>query len=129
VRDMAKFGYLFLKGGHWDNQQIISKHWVEESTKRHIDITGFIGFFLGDYGYQWYIHSFGFHSFGYKGQYIFVIPELEIVAVFISYLQPYQMFDPISLVEDYIIPAAKSNRALADNPEALALLREKESEL
>lgn len=129
VRDMAKFGYLFLKGGHWDNQQIISKHWVEESTKRHVAFKGFISLLLDDYGYQWFIHSFGFHSFGGRGNCIFVIPELEIVAVFISDLQPYQMFDPITLVEDYIIPAVKSNRSLADNPEALALLREKESQL
>ncbi len=129
VRDMAKFGYLFLKGGYWENQQIISKHWVEESTKRRIEISGLAGLYLNNYGYQWYIHSFGFHSLGYKGQYIFVIPELEIVAVFISDLQPYQTFDPVGWVEKYIIGAVKSNQVLPDNSEALALLKEKESGL
>lgn len=129
VRDMAKFGYLYLKGGFWESQQIISKHWIEESTKRHIDIPGFVGLMIDDYGYQWYIHSFGFHSLGYKGQYIFIIPELEIVAVFVSNLKFRQTFVPVTFVKKYIIPAVKSNQPLPDNPEALALLKEKINQL
>jgi CubicO group peptidase (beta-lactamase class C family) len=33
---MAKFGYLYLKGGYWEGQQTIPEVWVEESTTGHI---------------------------------------------------------------------------------------------
>jgi CubicO group peptidase (beta-lactamase class C family) len=123
ARDMAKFGYLYLKGGIWDGQEIVSRKWVEESTRRHNDITGIIGTVIDDYGYLWYIHSFGFHSLGYSGQYIFVIPDLEIVAVFLSDLNGYQVLEPIFLVEDYIIPAVKNSHPIPENPNALVDLK------
>lgn len=34
-RDMARFGFLYLNGGIWDDKQIISKTWVDESTAPH----------------------------------------------------------------------------------------------
>jgi CubicO group peptidase (beta-lactamase class C family) len=37
-RDMAKFGYLYLNGGTWKGQQIISQEWVEKSTKESVSI-------------------------------------------------------------------------------------------
>ena len=37
-RDMAKFGYLYLNGGAWKGQQIISQEWVEKSTKASVSI-------------------------------------------------------------------------------------------
>jgi CubicO group peptidase (beta-lactamase class C family) len=33
-RDMAKFGQLFLDGGSWDGEQIISQQWVDKSTQK-----------------------------------------------------------------------------------------------
>ena len=32
ARDMARFGYLFLRGGAWKGQQLIPSDWVTEST-------------------------------------------------------------------------------------------------
>jgi CubicO group peptidase (beta-lactamase class C family) len=125
VSDMAKFGYLYLKGGFWDGRQIIPKNWVEESTKKHIDIPGSTGWFIDFYGYKWYIHSWGFHSLGYGGQYIFVLPDLDIVVVIVSLLAVYETLDPISFIENYIIPAAISDQPLPDNAKALANLKEK----
>ncbi|MCP4020209.1 MAG: serine hydrolase, partial [Desulfobacteraceae bacterium] len=46
LRDMGKFGYLYLKGGVWDGRQIIAKNWVEESTKRHMKIGPPVGRFI-----------------------------------------------------------------------------------
>lgn len=31
-RDMARFGFLYLNRGVWNNNQIISKTWIDEST-------------------------------------------------------------------------------------------------
>ncbi len=32
TEDLARFGYLFLRGGEWDGQQVISREWIEAST-------------------------------------------------------------------------------------------------
>lgn len=90
-RDIAKFGQLFLNNGQWNNQQIISSQWVQESTASHTNVWEGV-----DYGYQWWLRRRPeqpgftpsandiFHGHGYGGQFVFVIPSLEIVAVFTS---------------------------------------------
>ena len=86
VYDMAKFGQLYLNGGVWEGQQIISTEWVEAST--HLQFERSTG--SADYGYQWWVRTFGenhydaFFAQGHGGQYIFVIPDLELVIVFTS---------------------------------------------
>jgi CubicO group peptidase (beta-lactamase class C family) len=85
-RDMAKIGYMIMKNGRWKDRQIVSREWVAESTKRHIDARG-IG-----YGYQWWIGKTKIDNqtiqvlfaSGHGGQKIFIIPELDLVAVFTS---------------------------------------------
>jgi CubicO group peptidase (beta-lactamase class C family) len=44
LRDIAKFGYLFLNKGKWKEQQVVSQAWVEESTSKHIDFGDGDGF-------------------------------------------------------------------------------------
>ncbi len=39
-QDMAKIGYLCLKQGQWEGQQIVSKDWMEISTRKHMGISG-----------------------------------------------------------------------------------------
>ena len=39
--DMAKFGWLYLKGGRWGDRQIVPASWVEASTRGHIDANMF----------------------------------------------------------------------------------------
>ena len=107
-RDMAKIGYMMLKKGKWKDKQIVSKEWVEESTKRHIDALG-IG-----YGYQWWIGKTRINNreikvifaSGHGGQKIFAIPTLDLVAVFTS-----RVFNskghsgPEGFLLNYIIPS------------------------
>jgi CubicO group peptidase (beta-lactamase class C family) len=119
--DMAKVGYLYLKGGYWERKQIIPKSWIEESTKKQIEMT-WGGFLADHYGYQWYIQPFGFHSLGHQGQYIFVIPKLELVAVFTSSLPGRQIAIPIQLVKTYIISAVKDLKPLPENEKAITAL-------
>jgi CubicO group peptidase (beta-lactamase class C family) len=33
ARDFAKFGMLFAQEGNWEDEQLISRGWVEESTR------------------------------------------------------------------------------------------------
>lgn len=109
-RDMAKIGYLFLKGGRWQGRQIVSRTWVAESTKAHLP-----AYFGLKYGYQWHrggadvngqIHE-TFFAWGRGGQFIFVLPEFDLVAVFTSrpYDNAYGVFFPLGIVPNYVIPA------------------------
>jgi hypothetical protein len=126
-RDMAKFGYLYLNRGVWDGRQRIPAAWVDTSTMDHIS-TGRQAFAGDQYGYQWWlgwIQPPGFYAaVGYGGQYIFVIPEKNLVVVFTSELSEanYDALMPKALAETYILPAVQSENPLPANPEAAGRL-------
>jgi len=82
--DMLKFGQLYLNGGIWDGQTLLSKAWVE---------TSFTPWNTSDpklerpnYGWYWWTYDFGPGwtarvANGWKGQRIAVIPEQALVLV------------------------------------------------
>ena len=88
ARDMARFGLLFLRGGKWNDGQIIPAAWVKESTTAWSDAGT-----SGGYGYLWWIAKSGVHlpgvtlpegsysARGAGGHYILVIPALDLVIV------------------------------------------------
>ena len=117
-QDMAKFGYLYLNEGRWDGEQIVPSEWVVSSTDQFISAT------LEDgYGYQWWVDDSGMYlALGYRGQFIFVIPEKEMVVVFTSSLEDNDFYVPQTLLNEFIIPAAVASSTLPDNPEGVALL-------
>lgn len=123
--DMAKIGFLYLKEGFWDGEQIVSSAWVAESTRKHISAT------LEDgYGYHWWVDDSGIYmALGYAGQFIFVIPDKDMVVVFTSDLSERDFYVPQTLLTDFIIPAAVSPTALPENPEGTALLVSRTAEL
>lgn len=120
-RDMAKFGYLYLRGGIWDGKTIIPAEWVKTSTTAHIK-TGYI--LDLDYGYHWWVHPSGvYHARGYGGQRIFVLPEQQMVVVFVGGFSGMDMETvPDALLNTYIIPAAIAGSTLPPNPEQVNLL-------
>jgi CubicO group peptidase (beta-lactamase class C family) len=117
--DMAKIGYLYLNEGQWAGEQIIPATWVERSTRKHISAT------LQDgYGYQWWVTDEGIYmALGYAGQFIFVVPEYELVVAFASDLEENDFYVPQILLDEYIIPAAKSATPLPANSNGTALLK------
>lgn len=126
-RDMARFGYLYLKRGAWDGRRIISAAWINASTMEHIS-TGRQAYAGNNYGYQWWLgwmQSPGSYvASGYGGQYIFVIPEKNLVLVFTGELSiaRYEDVLPKTLAETYILPAVQSENPLPANPEAAGRL-------
>ena len=86
LRDYAKFGLLYLQNGHWSDNQIISKQWIEDSHK-----TDGIHLVPGEretssnpwgYGYQWWVPGFpdtDYTASGVYNQYIYINPLSEIV--------------------------------------------------
>lgn len=81
ARDMAKFGFLYLNRGRWDDRNLLSESWVKSSTMEHE--TGIYGRY--SYGYQWFITMVGgdpsFLASGFGGQIIGVVPSRDLVVV------------------------------------------------
>ena len=116
--DMAKLGYLYLHNGQWNGKQIIPAEWVQASTTRHMETKGLMNAAEDDgYGYYWWIDSFGGYSaHGFGGQYIFVLPRLDMVVVFTGGIVDPDFPAPHRLLKTYLLPAAQSAQPLAANP-------------
>ena len=101
TRDLAKFGQLYLDGGAWQGQQLISADWIADSVVRRVDFSNVPSFSEG-YGYQWWLDELPYGSqlletwvtSGFGGQYIFVVPGLELVVAFTGH--NYENADGIS---------------------------------
>jgi CubicO group peptidase (beta-lactamase class C family) len=87
ARDLAKLGYLYLKGGVWEGRQVVPAGYVRASTETHVPTGGAFGPFTG-YGYQWWTSTEqGHHAFaavGLGGQLVEVVPDLDLVVVMTS---------------------------------------------
>ncbi len=120
-RDLAKFGYLYLHGGAWDGQQIISENWVTRSTSPLL----YAQELAESYGYQWWIDGDGHAmAFGYGGQALLIYPEYDMVVVFTGGLAPQDFATPGKLFQSYILPAIESDAPLPENPDAVTALQD-----
>lgn len=99
-RDMAKLGYLYLKDGMWNGQQVVSSEWVRKATQTHAYVT--FNEHLG-YGYHWLTVSSmdGYAASGGGGQIILVVPKYDLVVVTTAWTEE-SIFE---LIEDYVLPA------------------------
>ncbi len=80
ARDFARFGLLYLRGGVWEDRQLLPADWVEYArTPTPVPPTEELG-----YGAQWWLGLGGEGSFsanGYDGQYTLCVPDLDLVMV------------------------------------------------
>ncbi|MFJ8526636.1 serine hydrolase domain-containing protein [Bacillus sp. NPDC094106] len=103
--DLLKLGILCLQNGFWDRDKIVSPRWIEESSVARFKTYEHVG----AYGYQWWVLDHErFHipycmyfAMGYGGQYIIVIPRLELVAV-ISSKMPKRGLVPLKLFIEHL---------------------------
>lgn len=119
--DMAMFGYLYLNNGLFNGEQVVPADWVGESSTKHIAFKDSIsGKDLADYGYQWWrftdesvegyveINDI-FYASGYGGQFVFVIPHLNMVVVSTAanfeYFRMTGLMPASRMLFGYIIPA------------------------
>ena len=119
-QDMARLGYLYLHNGEWNGKQIVPADWVQASTTLHMQTKGLTSTSEGDgYGYYWWIDSWdGYSAHGFGGQYIFVLPQLDMVVVFTGGLPGADFATPHQLAKTYLLPAAKSANSLPPDPGA-----------
>lgn len=83
-RALARFGELYRQGGEMDGQRVLSQEWVDASwTPR-----GRSRFTNDDYGYGWFITELNgeraYYGWGFGGQLLYVVPDLEMTVVMIS---------------------------------------------
>ncbi|MBN2303725.1 MAG: serine hydrolase, partial [Anaerolineae bacterium] len=131
-RDMAKFGFLVLNHGQWDGQPVLPAAWVHAMMRPRATV--FSGETDGktdgsappddcarlEYGYLWWLRKQGDHAsalaVGYGGQYIYVIPALDLVIVLTGDLsagpraippafRDNRMLCQFDFVADHILPA------------------------
>jgi len=80
ARDFAKFGLLYLRGGAWDGEQLVSTDWVR-TARVPVSIDDESGY---GYAWQWWVRGDDYGTFGaqgYEGQRVTVIPALDAVLV------------------------------------------------
>jgi CubicO group peptidase (beta-lactamase class C family) len=85
ARDLARFGMLYLQGGIWDGERLISEQWIEFSSTPAPATVGRGGM----YGGQWWLVPEGrtdvpadaYSTNGNRGQYTVVVPSHNIVIV------------------------------------------------
>lgn len=104
-RDMLKIGLMTMHGGVWNGKQVLDPAWIEKATAVHVNHDR-----PHQYGYFWWSHKITVKGEEYRvrsargagGQFIFMLPELDLVAVFTSY---YATNKPIQYFGDIIVPA------------------------
>jgi len=125
--DMAKLGYLYLHGGEWEGQQIVSADWVAAATTS-IACDG-----CPKYGYYWWLEdpgalqpsAYSFYAVvGYAGQQIVVFPQKDLIVVLTgSTNSSFALADKI--IPETVLPAVQSDAPLPANPDAATALAAK----
>ena len=81
-RQMLAFGELYLRRGKFENRQIVTADWIDASFTPHAQSNRERE---RQYGYGWWIRDLGgqrtYYAWGYGGQFIFLIPNLDLVVV------------------------------------------------
>jgi hypothetical protein len=127
-RDMAKLGYLWLRGGTWEGRQILPRQWLE--TARHASVDMGLGFDLHYGNLFWSIPSKDVYmAVGFHRQLIVPMPSLEIVAVFTGAARysnavgaPSRPSYPLGAVLNKLKGSVQSDTALAGSTEGAAAL-------
>ena len=106
-RELARFGQLYLQGGVYEGDQLVPKAWTEAAVDPQIN-AGW-GY---SYGYLWWLWEPADEpiaiAWGYAGQLVYVIPDLDAVVVFTTNTRDYDIeFDAADLLEDTILPALR----------------------
>lgn len=102
--DLIKFSLLILNKGEYNNNRIVSKDWINKSTMPLINVDGM------NYCYHWWLDRIRSYdvliAWGYGGQFIYIIPELNITTVITCDTYYYSKdYDFRSIIRRYIIPS------------------------
>lgn len=108
-RDMVKIGIMVKNNGKYNGRQVVPESWIRESLQTYTHSTASDY----DYGYMWWNKQVGNYNinfaWGYAGQYILIVPELDAVVAITSDIEKnkgsreYQN-EMFSFIEHSLIP-------------------------
>jgi CubicO group peptidase (beta-lactamase class C family) len=113
ARDLARFGLLYLNGGVWNGERLLSEQWIE-FVRRPAPATDNRGRAYG--GHWWLVpddrHDVprdAFATAGNRGQYVIVVPSRDVVIVRRGLDWGRQGFDRWDLTREVLkaLPAGK----------------------
>jgi CubicO group peptidase (beta-lactamase class C family) len=84
TRDVAKFGWLFLRDGTWNGRRIVSEQWIQEAPRNYTELSG-----SRKYAYNWFSGAMTVSgkrfeyiaTLGYGGQTLYIVPEYDLILV------------------------------------------------
>lgn len=87
----ARIGEMVLKNGFYDDRQVVSREWIEQSLKPQVDVSDIEPNAIG-YGYYWYFQPVSvnghtvdvYFASGNGGNKIYLIPDLDMVVSVMS---------------------------------------------
>jgi CubicO group peptidase (beta-lactamase class C family) len=111
--DLARIGYLVLRGGRWGDRAIVPRDWISVSTR--VDTRNSSLFFASygaGYGYFWWLFprrrggsdAGVIAASGSGGQWLFVVPDLDLVVVVVA-----TNGNGLDLLYDALLPALAGN--------------------
>ena len=94
--DLARLGLLYLNKGNWNGEQLLSESFVNNATTNQVPVSTPCPSsvcYSGRYGYYWRVNGLNsenerlmpdappntYYAYGYKGNFLFVIPEWNMV--------------------------------------------------
>jgi CubicO group peptidase (beta-lactamase class C family) len=112
-RDMAKLGYLYLNNGNWNGQEVVPEAWVRASRQSQVDFySSTFSTPHEGYGYLWWTTMVGshpaFYAVGHGGQYIYILPILDMIIVITQKTESHRPGDPFEIIRDYFAPAVQN---------------------
>jgi len=126
---LAKFGQLLLRGGTWDDRQLLPPSWIEEATTAKIqqpaadleEARKRSDWHQG-YGYQfWRCRHNAYRGDGAFGQYTIVLPEQDAVIAITS--ESPSMQGQLDLIYEHLLPAMKAGTLPRDTAAQATLER------
>ena len=77
---IARLGLLYLQGGVWNGQRLLSEEWVAEATRVHVTTPNEPNpDWRRGYGFQFWMSRYGYRGDGAYGQFCLVLPEQDAI--------------------------------------------------
>lgn len=125
AEDLARLGLLLLHGGAWDGERLLDPAWVAAATTNRVGTAGP----AGGYGYQiWTSGNGAFYANGRGGQYVLVVPALDLVVVALGSASPEEGATYGQIFASMLGPAVSAS-ALPESPSDAAALEALVAEL
>ena len=118
-RDLARFGYLYLRNGLVDGSQIVPQSWITQTVQPQNMTPATLGPFGNvNYGFSWWTQTGTsdslYMALGYAGQVVLVEPQKDLVVVVTTdtgvdgTTADDQLAAVLGIIDQYILPATPS---------------------